>query len=673
MKYLALALGPLAFAFPAVARAATFADDGTFVFEPGATATLDFEGDVPKPDGTAGSLSVDDAGALHGARVLALDPFAGADLAVAVPATASTYRVSAWVRGTETVVDVEVRYADNPHPGVDEITMLYPTGRVTSDGWVELANEHVRIDGTRGAAVSVGFFSAAGSAVDAVEVVRDGDLGPGERSGAFCSGSADPVCGPSQSCLFNQCRWVGGQVPPIPDDRDQVADYLAARARLLFGPFENRRLDLPNADVAFERMRSATDPWTYWNGFMLGVRRLHDGHTTTSSIGDFVLENERPIGLCFIEGDADLSHALAPKDPDYLDVLVSHSAASRTLGMVPGDRLVAVDGVHPIAWARAQIEQHWSLSPTSNHATFAELSEQLRGLVARYARTITIVRCDQASGTCSAAEDLDLSAIPTIAPDEVFSSVQCDSRPLRHLASSPANHSTGGNVLFGIVNESDATERIYGAEFDSLYTSGTDGVGPGLKAAVAQFKADARGVVLDHRSGDGGTILAPQILWDFAVPRHAVTVYFDRQRAEDELPSITDGLLSFQKGETAGLADLGGSASATTMPVALLITRDVSASDWLPLGLKDQSPNVKIFGPFQTNGGFSTRYGFGYWLGMSYVMAVGDSFDPTGRTLNGRGVEPDVVVLPKQSDLLAGRDSVFEAAFTWVQTEAGAQ
>jgi C-terminal processing protease CtpA/Prc len=78
---------------------------------------------------------------------------------------------------------------------------------------------------------------------------------------------------------------------------------------------------------------------------------------------------------------------------------------------------------------------------------------------------------------------------------------------------------------------------------------------------------------------------------------------------------------------------------------------------------------VKIFAPYETNGGFSTRYAFGYWLGMSYVIAVGDTYDAEGRTHNGRGVEPDVVVLPKQSELLVGIDSVHAAALAWVREE----
>ena len=58
---------------------------------------------------------------------------------------------------------------------------------------------------------------------------------------------------------------------------------------------------------------------------------------------DFVLDNPRPLSLCFLEGDADLSHAAAPKDPDYLDVLVSHTGADHTLGLHAGDRHVGVD------------------------------------------------------------------------------------------------------------------------------------------------------------------------------------------------------------------------------------------------------------------------------------------------------------------------------------------
>ena len=653
---------------PASARAATFAENGEFRFDQAAAISLDFED--PSLEIGAGTIQ-EDAGALSGSRILRLAPFAGAGLPLELPPSSTLYRVSAWLRDGEAVASVDVTYADNPHAGVDEIAVLYPTGRMTSDGWYEVASDHVRIDGARGATVNVGFFAPSGASVDAVELVPVRELAPDEHSGQACEGSVDPVCGESGVCLFSQCRYVGGTVPNLPPDREQVSLYLKNRLRLMFGPLLNRTLDLPHAELALQQLDTAESPWRDWNSFTLALRRLHDGHTTTSSITDFVLENERPLGLCFIEGDADLSTGAAPSDDVYLDVLVSHTAGSRTLGLVPGDRLVSVDGVHPIEWARAQVEHHWAMNPTSNHTTYAELAEQLRGLIARYAHTIEVVRCDAVSSQCGEIESIDLSLLPTLTPEEQFSSVQCDNRPLRHLPDSPANHAPASfdTVYFGRLNESTEAEGIYGAEWDSLSTSGVDGVAPGLNAAVQLFKNEANGVILDHRTGNGGTILGPQILWKFAVPSRPVSVYQDRRYFDEEQPSLTEGLALFQAGLAANQADIAGSANPTTMPVALLLTRDVSASDWLPLGLKDAAPNVKLFAPFQTNGGFSTRYSFGYWLGVNFVMAVGDTYDVTGTTRNGRGVEPDFVVRPKQSDLLVGKDTVYEAALAWVRQE----
>ena len=43
------------------------------------------------------------------------------------------------------------------------------------------------------------------------------------------------------------------------------------------------------------------------------------------------------------EGDADLSHDLAPKDPNYPDVLVAYTGTRLTSGLKGGDRIVSVD------------------------------------------------------------------------------------------------------------------------------------------------------------------------------------------------------------------------------------------------------------------------------------------------------------------------------------------
>jgi hypothetical protein len=644
------------------AGAGEFTPEGAFTFDAAAVATNDFEA----APGDGGAETSEDASALSGQRILVLTSNSGVDLPLSLPKEARTYRVSVWVRGRETIADLELSYSDR----VDEIAALYPTGRVTSDGWVELANERIRVDGARLTSATLGLFAPGGAEVDAVEVVADGELDG--LVNAPCAGATDAsACGTGQICVWNECRNVAGWVPPIPADRNDVADYLANRIRLLFGPYIERTIELPNANVALEQMRLAQDPWAYWNGFMLAVRRLHDGHTSTSGLADFVLRNPRPLSLCFLEGEADLSHGIAPKDPQYLDVLVSHTGGDHNLDLRAGDRLVAVDGVHPIAWARSLVEINWAQPAISNRVTYAELASSLRAMISRYANRIDVIRCDSVDDSCGPVESISIAELPFDAPQTPVDMVACDNRPKRHLAQSPANHATGQAVFSGLVLESDDQERIYGLEWESLYTTnGTDGVGADLDAAVATWRDEgARGVILDHRTGHGGTMLAPMKLWDYVVPRHASNFYQDRQRADDEQPTLAEGLTTFEEALSAGWVDFVGSSNPVKdVPVALLLTEDISASDWLPLGMKG-APSVRIFAPFQTNGGFSTRYSFGYWLGLSFTIAVGDTFLPDGSTHNGRGVEPDEIVLPRQSDLVHGKDSVYEAALAWVRQE----
>jgi hypothetical protein len=650
--------------------AADFAKDGTYRADPNSVVTLDFE-DLSADYG--GAKAKADPGALSGAASLPLAAQKGVDIPVSLPKRRATYRVTAWAKDRETVADLQLGYTSDNPDRTDEIAALYPTGRVTSDGWVELANSHIRVDGARLTHATLGFFSAQGAVVDAAEIIADGDSSDLPTiANAACGGAMDgSSCGDQQICVWSTCRNVNGWVPPIPAERDAVASYLGNRLQLLFGPYRERQLDLPAALVAIDRMKLAKTPWDYWNGFSLAVRRLHDGHTSTSGLADFVVRNPRPLALCFLEGDADLSHQVAPKDADYLDVLVSLAGGDHNLGLKPGDRLVRVDGMHPIAWARSLIEFNWSQPSISNHVSYAELASSLRGMISRYANHIEVVRCDVGGLSCGAVETIDVSAIPFDAPGTPFDGVQCDNRPKRHVPGAPANHATGETVYQGLITDADPAEKLYGMEWESLFTTnGQDGVGADLSAAVTQWRADAHGVILDHRTGFGGTILAPQILWNFSVPAKSGDAYFDRFNAEDEMPSVADGQALWQSALATGQVEtIGSNNPVTDVPVALLITEDVSASDWLPYGLKG-APKTRLFGPFQTNGGFSTRYSFGYWLSVGYVAAVGDTLDAQGITFNGHGIEPDQVVLPKQSDLLVGKDTVFEAALAWVRAEA---
>lgn len=653
------------------AHAGDFFQDGTFHFAPNALAAFDFaDGAPPLIDPESDdepALAMPSESALSGPNVIVLGQYQSVDVQVPLPEGPRTLRASVWVRHGEGVGYLVVTQDDEGHNG-GEINTLYPTGRVTSDGWYELANSGLRADGRYSEAV-LGVFSPTGAEVDAAEVILEGAAAPVTAS---CEGAADGAsCGEGQVCYWSKCRNLNGWVPPIPDDRDDVAFYLENRLRFFFGPYLNRQLDLPAALGAIDRMKTATDPWSYWNGFMLGVRRLHDGHTTTSSLADFSIQNPKPLNVCFVEGDADLSHQTAPSDGVHLDVLVSHTGDDQNLGLKRGDRLVRIDGTHPIAWARSLEENAWSHAAVSNHRTHAEHASGLRRFISRFAHELEVIRCDEQTATCGELEVISLADVPVLGPDETAGYVACDNRPLRHVPDAPADHGgPGSGVFFGVLDESDDVENIYGVEWQSLYTTdGNDGVGQNLRSAISAIEDDAAsGVILDHRTGNGGTFGGPAIIWEWAVARKPLTFFQDRQLANAEQPSLAVGAELFQ----AAIADddviYAGGTSPTTIPIALLITEDVSASDWLPLGLKG-APNVRIFGPYETNGGFSTRFQLSYHLGLSVVLASGDSFIASGFTHNGTGVSPDVVVLPKQSDLLAGVDTVHAAALEWIREE----
>lgn len=647
------------------ARAAGFDPAGELGFEPGALTTDSFEdaidGGADAGEGVSGVVV--DAGALHGTRVFHLEQYEGVDRPVTLPAATQAVGARLWARGEViAVLDVLVGGRSEDH-GV-----FYPTGRMTSDGWYELALHELSIDTSRVEALSLSLFSPSGGDVDAFELLGEGQA----VLGGSCSGASEKMaCPPSHLCAWGRCRNHGSRVPPLPPAawRDDLVDYLDQRFELLYGPFENRKLDLPNARVEIDAMRTASDAWSFWRRFRVAIHRLHDWHTRGSDISSYMSENPRPLGVCFIEGKADLSQAVVPSKPGYLDVLVSHLGSAESFGLHPGDRLVSVDGKHPIEWARSLIEVDFDYETASNHETHAEPVARLNRLISAYAERIEVLRCDAAKGTCAGKpEEISISSLP-FAPQGTSSGAGCDNRPILHLPTAPAHHSLGG-FYSGIVVESSPTEAIYGLQWSSLnVTSSTSGLGMSLSQAVTEWRSKARGVILDHRTGFGGTTLGPAIIWELIRPPTPLDLFQFRQRVDQKAPTLEQGKQIFDTFAAAGQVDFaGGSNPDENLPVALLVHLDGSASDWLPLGFKG-AKKAKIFGPYQTAGAFSTLFTFGYWFGMGYSIAVGDTLHSSGKMLNGHGVEPDVVVVPLQSDLLVGKDTVYDTALAWVRQE----
>ena len=84
--------------------------------------------------------------------------------------------------------------------------------------------------------------------------------------------------------------------------------------------------------------------------------------------------------------------------------------------------------------------------------------------------------------------------------------------------------------------------------------------------------------------------------------------------------------------------------------------------------MKAAGANVQIFGR-QTAGAFSSYVQFDYFAGLAWRLASGDLIRADGTSHLGQAVVPDVPMVPKQSDLVVGKDTVYEAALAWVRSQ----
>ncbi len=653
-------------AFPRPASAGNFTPDGSLTFDPQAAYANGFEAQVADPDASGPPLDVvEDAASIEGSHLLRVDTsWQPLEIPFRLPSAQAVYRASVWVRGTA-IAALGTGYDDD---AAGDFVQLFPTGRMTSDDWIELQSAPFSVDGPRGASgvlILMGSFDA-----DAVELVADpSELFMPVRA---CSGAADPICGPEGQCFAQWCRQASAWVPPAPEGDDPdlgmprralLARSLENRLRFFFGPYENRRLDLPAALAQMQSAASGNGRWRFWNGFATAIHRLHDWHSDTSAIASWALDNRRSLNVCFLEGDADLSHAIAAKDPDLPDILVAYTGSGRTWGLSQGDRLVAIDGQHPIAWMRSLIAYDWDYFSPNDHTGWAEFAERMRSSIPRFARAVTVVRCP--GGACSAPEEIAVASIPEDDPEDGAKIVRCDNRPTHIVDGVPESHGVGEKVFGGLVKGTQADEKLYGMVWDTLYGSGSSDTA--IKAEVAKW-AEAKGVLLDHRTGNGGTSAGPEPIIGFVRPPGKVLVDLWRSFSDEEGPKDQAEGIALYEANKAGAWSAGSSSAKTDVPVALLITRCGSASDYFPQAMKG-APRVRIFGPHPTAGAFSSYMSLDYWSGIMHRLSMQDAITPDGAVLVAHGVEPDEIVLPRQSDLILGKDTLAERALAWLRAE----
>lgn len=630
--------GLVALAWSGTAGAASFSSDGALEASSDAVAFESFEAD-------ARGLAVQVGPALHGKRYARLAGGSEQSFVLNVPEWQGSVRVRAFQRGA-----LAASYATS---STGTYAPLYPTGRVTSDEWVEIASAPLSIpDGQ----LRLTFRNAADQPVD-LDAVEIAPAGPANAPVA-CKPPQDDVCGAGR-CLAGLCVGAGQRVPPLPaePERSQLPAYFSSLFDAFFGGIATRRDHLPNARARLLEMGAAPNADAYWRAFAGAFHELHDSHSA-AFVG--VLD-EASLPACFVAGEADLSRSSAPSDPTYPDILVSHALGSGGV-LQAGDRLVAIEGQHPLAFARGLGDAFAGVLFATDPLSYGGLVRDLPTVIRTHASTITVVRCG-GTGTCGAPEVLSVASLPRLPTGQALS---CDQRPAYHQAVPAelvASHDLGTQVFAGPLQEATSQEPgFYGLLFDSLYPAT---VPSPFTKALGTLRDAATHVVLDHRLGTGGTTLhATRISQLFSAPRRVVAsaapITFLARPGFGE----SDGASVFV--QSADSFEIGSTSARTDLRVAVLLARDLSASDFLALGSKNQ-PNVRSFGA-RTDGAFSTL-GMVSWGGGALLASFGsgDAFGPDGTPLIGRGVVPDEELLPRQSDLVAHVDTVYVRALGWLR------
>jgi hypothetical protein len=656
------------------AHAVSFDDGGNLSFEPDAAFVESFETFEP-PEAGLTVQTIATPKSLHGQKLLRLfleqDAFV---LPLTVAPERKSYHLTFFISG-DCVGGAAVDYDDGR---TGTVAQAFPTGRMTSDGWVEMQTAPFEIDAAA-SGVYARLFIAAYSEdystsvdVDAVELMEDGVV----ADPVACKAVNDPACKSDQMCLTGVCRDARGWFPPLPSEetRDKLVTYWKEKIQFTYGPFLPRQNYMPDALAHIEPMRWAKTNVEYWSRFSEVIRMLRDAHTYTRHLFTGEFRIERPLNACFVQGVADMTTGAWPSDAKWPDVLVSHVGPEFSWGLHSGDRLVAVDGQHPLVWVRSLFPKSPWTWEADDPAQLANQFMFMRAAIQLHANTITVIRCDPVAKTCSQTpEIIEIASAEKLAPGQTVTLVGCDNRPQYHVDGAPEDHNFGDAlvdpvVVEGTVFETTAEEKIHGLVWNSVYGDGMNyPVDEALNSATKKW-ISARGVVQDHREGHGGTVNTANILASFSRKTFIPYVDMMRVRAVQEGPKdAAEGKQWFEQLKDS-VMPVGSNWPHLDIPVALLLTWDVSASDFLPYMMKGGA-KVRLFGPGPTMGAFGTFSQYGYWGGLRWSISAEDSISPEGMPLTGHGVVPDEIVVPLQSDLVQGKDTLHEAAMAWVRKE----
>lgn len=631
-------------------------------------------------------------GGLEGARALAPPPgralvLSGAALA---PLASARFEAKVWGRALGAAPELRVLY------GAPEGEALAPfatwasvpaveTGRATTDGWIEYATGALdgQVFGQPVAALAVvprdggGEATGARFAVDLLELYPRGALPPA----ATCTQeTADAACGAAGACVFGVCVDGAALYGPLPAPAQRVE--LVARLHTLFGSLHEDREGAARAarllgEPARVLARDARSPRAFFGGLDRLLAEVRPAH---GSGGFFVgatlpwLLQGTSVGACFGEMDRDL----AGGGRGYGVFRAAEGSALRV-----GDVVARIDGREPAAW----IAEHAPPGTPDPTAEAAAVALGLTSTLERLASTIDVSRCT-APGACTTVRVEVAGAAREVLAGRrrPFPADACSPRFREAVVVPPGRDPSGYAEAF----EETGADGVV-----SVQTNGMPGDDAAWLATVARgFDRAAGGPLLfDARLGAGGggaalSLVADRVRVDatFGVLflgrwghdlADGPSGFFERAAPCWDVTFATFGdapPLCFALGAAYRFAP-SGRATSRPRKIAWLDVFDASANDMAAAFAKG-APGVRVFAPHPTAAHFGGRLDvpspWPHRVGVSLQGSdnlVGASFAGARAAgfRSGHGVAPDVVVVQRQSDALAGRDTLLDAARAWLK------
>ncbi len=328
-------------------------------------------------------------------------------------------------------------------------------------------------------------------------------------------------------------------------------------------------------------------------------------------------------------GDALTGEAVAPIEIRVIDrelVVTRVEAAAAQAGVRAGDVLLGVDQQAASAWwagtpaddARTAALEAWRRASRALHGAPRSGAALRLTSPGTDARVVTVTR------TLEAGDIVTLGNLPPMR-------VRVDTREVT----------------------TDAGRRVGVIAFNIWMTT----IDAPVAQAIDRFRL-APGLVLDLRGNPGG--LADMIR---GISGHLI----------DE-PSLLGRMrmravvrpLEFRVNPRRATDD-GRAVTPFAGPVAILVDELTASASECFTGALQSLGRVRVFGR-QTMGQALPAATRTLPTGDVLMHAVGDFVTASGRSLEGDGVQPDVVVPLVRADLAAGRDAVLLAALRWLDT-----